>query len=59
MKPVQSPLAVPNALSVLLTNDPCGAFKGTTASDALNNQGKARFTASVAPSSLSLMKLSP
>ena len=44
----QSPLAVPSAMSVLLTNDPCGAFKGTTASDAINNSGKGKFTVSVA-----------
>jgi uncharacterized protein (TIGR03437 family) len=44
----QSPLAVPSAVSVLLTNDPCGAFKGATASDAMNNAGKGKFTVSVA-----------
>jgi uncharacterized protein (TIGR03437 family) len=45
----QSPLAVPSAQSVLLTNDVCGAFRATTGSDAMNNQGKGKFTVSVAP----------
>jgi uncharacterized protein (TIGR03437 family) len=33
---------------VLLVNDPCGVLKSTTASDAINNSGKGRFTISVA-----------
>ena len=45
----QSPLAQPSAQSILLSNDVCGAFKVTTASDAMNNAGKGRFTISVAP----------
>ncbi len=45
----QSPLAVPSAQSVLLTNDTCGVFKAVTASDAMNNAGKGSFTISVAP----------
>jgi uncharacterized protein (TIGR03437 family) len=45
----QSPLASPSAQSVLLTNDVCGVFKATTASDAMTNLGKGRFTVSVAP----------
>lgn len=45
----QSPLAVPSAQSVLLTNDVCGNFRATTDSDAMNNQGKGKFTISAAP----------
>jgi hypothetical protein len=44
----QSPLAVPGAVSVLLTNDPCGTFKGATASEPVNNAGRGNFTVSVA-----------
>jgi uncharacterized protein (TIGR03437 family) len=44
----QSPLVSPSAQSVLLVNDPCGVLKSTTASDAMNNAGKGRFTVSVA-----------
>jgi len=45
----QSPLVQPSAQSVLLTNDICGAFRTTTASNAINNLGKGRFTVAVAP----------
>ena len=47
----QSPLAVPQTRSVLLTNDVCGLFKGATASLTLDNAGRGRFTASVANAS--------
>jgi uncharacterized protein (TIGR03437 family) len=40
----QSPLAVPQNLSVLLTNDLCGVFKGITAVDNFDNAGRGRFT---------------
>jgi uncharacterized protein (TIGR03437 family) len=45
----QSPLAVPHAQSVLLTNDQCGIFNGGTASDPVDNPGKGKITISVAP----------
>jgi uncharacterized protein (TIGR03437 family) len=45
----QSPLASPSAQSVLLTNDVCGNFRATTQSDSMTNQGKGKFTISVAP----------
>jgi uncharacterized protein (TIGR03437 family) len=45
----QSPLAVPTSRSILLTNDVCGAFRTATAGDAMTNQGKGKFTVSVAP----------
>jgi len=43
----QSPLANPQSLSVLLTNDICGVFKGTTATDLFDNGGRGRFTVSL------------
>ena len=46
-----SPLAVPQTRSLLLTNDICGIFKGNTGSITLDNAGRGRFTASVAPAS--------
>jgi uncharacterized protein (TIGR03437 family) len=45
----QSPLAVPQTRSLLLTNDTCGIFKAATGSVTLDNAGRGRFTATVAP----------
>ena len=44
----QSPLAVPQSQTLLLTHDTCGVLNGATASDTINNAGKARFTIGVA-----------
>jgi uncharacterized protein (TIGR03437 family) len=40
----QSPIAVPQSLSVLLTNDICSVFKGAAAVDKFDNAGRGRFT---------------
>jgi uncharacterized protein (TIGR03437 family) len=40
----QSPIAVPQSLSVLLTNDICSVFKGATVVDTFDNAGRGRFT---------------
>lgn len=40
----QQPIAVPQSNSVLLTNDICGVFKGTSLSDVFTNAGKGQFS---------------
>ena len=40
----QSPLAVPQSSSVLLINDICGVFKGSSVVDGFDNAGRGRFT---------------
>jgi uncharacterized protein (TIGR03437 family) len=40
----QSPLAAPQTRSVVLINDVCGVFKGTTGTVGFDNAGRGRFT---------------